>query len=181
MLEINRKLYLVITIDQGGRTLYAHSTAIDTPTFDTNFMMISKAFSTIYQEGLGLLAGPRVASRLLRQTAANMDTPEAASALIGEIHRLTNIFAPDGNQWKLFPFEDAVRAKIIDDEDANDVENAAVFFTLMSHMHRKSERALILAESTKLWGGRVEYLNCTDFHASLPTSTATVSSIVRAG
>ncbi|MGH8321582.1 MAG: hypothetical protein ACRESI_06480 [Gammaproteobacteria bacterium] len=176
MAEISRRLHLVIPIQLTKSTLYAHITPIDTTTFDTFFLPIAKTFSRIYTEGLGIVAGPRVASKLLKLVAEDLGTWEQVrSGLVAEIRRLTNILCLETAGWKLYPFEDAVRNKIIDAEDASEVENAAVFFTLISHMHKRNERELIMTPVAALWGARVELLNCTEYQSSLPTSTSVES------
>ena len=68
-LKINRKLHLVIPIEQGNKTLYAHSTPVEAETFDNFFLPIAKTFSAIYSEGLGVIAGPRIAAKLLRRVS----------------------------------------------------------------------------------------------------------------
>ena len=170
--KISRRLHLVIPITQEGKTLYAHSTPIGAETFDMFFLPIAKTFSAIYTEGLGVIAGPRVAAKLLRRVAESLNQwDEVNTGLVAEIKRLTNVFAPSDTGWKMYPLDDAIRTNIIDKEDGAEVENAIVFFTLAWHMHNRNDREPVIRDAAILWGARTESLNCTDFRDSLQIST----------
>lgn len=176
MPEINRQLNLVIPITGGAVTLYAHCTPISLAVYGDFFLEISRTFAAIYNEKLGPVAGPRVAARLLRRVAGQLDNLEAVErGLIAEIHRLTNILAPGQNGWDTYPYDDAIRHKIITEEDASEIENAAVFFILIWYMHLKVDRRVILEAAAELWKWHVEPLNCTDYRASLRTLTTAAS------
>lgn len=170
--KVNRKLHLVLPIAQEGRTLYVHSTPIASETFDAFFLPIAKTFSAIYTEGLGVIAGPRVAAKLLRRVSESLNQwDEVNTGLLAEIKRLTNVFSPSDTGWKMIPLDDAARTNVIDKDDVAEVENAIVFFTLAWHMHNKRDREPVVKDAAVLWGARTEYLNCTDFRDSLPIST----------
>jgi len=180
--KINRKLHLVIPIEQGERTLYAHSTPVETETFDTFFLPIAKTFSAIYTEGLGVIAGPRIAAKMLKQVSESINQwDEVKTGFLAEIRRLTNVFAPTDTGWSMIPLDEAINKKVIDKDDASEVENAIVFFTLSWLMHKKTDREKILHDAAALWGARVEYLSCTEFRDSLPILTAKDSSGKKAG
>jgi len=171
-LKINRKLHLVIPVEQGDKTLYVHSTPVGTETFDMFYLPIAKTFSAIYTEGLGMVAGPRIAAKLLRTVSESLNRwEEVQKGLVAEINRLTNVFSPTDTGWKMIPLDDAIRTNVIDAEDTAEVENAIVFFTLVSLMHNKTEREIVIQGAVKLWGARAELLNCTAFRDSLPILT----------
>lgn len=177
-MKINRKLNMVIPIEvEGGATLYVHSTPIDQSTFEAYFEPIARTFTTIYTGGHGIYSGPRIAKMLLRKVSVQMDMWSGEGGveknLMVEIRRLTNVATPSVNGWSYVPWEQAVKDNLIDSDDVDEVENALIFFTLASVMHRKSELRLFLEPGLSLWGARVELLKLTEFLASLVTSTAT--------
>lgn len=179
--KINRKLYLVVPIQQGERTLYAHSAPIASETFDAYFLVLAKTFAAIYAEGLGVMAGPRVAARLLRSVAESIGQWEASDkqpgantvkdGLMRDIRQRTNIFAPTDHGWDMIPLEEAIKKGVIDQEDASEVDNAIVFFTVAWHMHKRTDREEVLSSAALLWGAQLESLGATDFQTSLGTST----------
>lgn len=183
-MKIDRKLNFVIPVDTDAGTLYVHSMPLSTDVFEANFLLISKTFSAIYNEGLGAAAAPRVASMLMRQIALDMNgrekdgTPlpdgpgsQRADALMAEVRRLSNVVAPGPGGWEVIPFQEALKREIIDGQDASEVENAIVFFIVASAMHRRGEIQDILDGAANLWGAQTSLLNCTAFAASLRTST----------
>lgn len=171
--KISRTLHLVIPIEQGDKTLFAHSTPIATETFDAYFLPIAKTFAAIYTEGLGVISGPRVAAKILKTVAESLGQwDEVKQGLMAEIRRLTSVFAPTDKGWDMIPLEEAINKQIIDTDDASEVDNAIVFFTLVWHMHKRTDRAEVISGMASLWGARSESLNSTEFLASLQTSTA---------
>jgi hypothetical protein len=179
-MRLNEKLNLVIPIYDADDKIsaYAHSTPISREAFEDSFVLISKTFSAIHGEGLGSIAGPRVASLILREVAKRNDDKAgtltaAALTLMNEIRRLTNVLTPGPNGWTMIPFEEA--AKTIDPDDLSEVENAIVFFIVYSAMHKRQTLKDLLTGAAKMWGAQVSSLTPTAFAASLPTSTETVN------
>lgn len=176
-LKVNRQLHLVIPITQGEKTLFVHSTPVSSEQFDTFFLVIAKTFSAIYAEGLGAVAGPRVAAKLLRRVAESLgEWEDVKVGLVDEIRRMTNVFAPTDKGWQMIPLDDAVTSKLIDKEDASEVENAIVFFTVTWLMHKRTDREEVVTAAASLWGARIDSLSCTAFLDSLRTSTTAVTS-----
>lgn len=175
-MKINRKLNMVIPIDADGITYYVHSSPIDRSTFETYFDPIAKSFTAIYSGGHGIYSGPRVALMVLRQVATRMGMWDGEGGveknLLVEVRRLTNVAMPT-NGWSYVPWEQAVKDGLLDEDDVGEVENAIVFFTLASAMHRKAELRQNLEPALSLWGARVESLKLTEFLDSLRTSTET--------
>jgi hypothetical protein len=174
-LKIDQKLNLVIPLERTNGTIYIHSTPIGRQVFEANFLAISKTFARVYNEGLGIIGGPRVCALLLRDTAAGLGQAEAVASLIAEIKRLTNVLAPGEKGWETVPFDEAVTRKLLDEDEASEVENALAFFTVISVMHRKATASAEVEAASKLWGARTESLNSTDFAASLKTPTVAVN------
>lgn len=182
-LRINEQLFLVVPIDrENGGTVYVHAQPIGREVFDRYWLPLSKAFARMYAEGLGVVTGPRIAARMLRMVAeesGSWDGPEGVRAgLVEEIHRLTNVIAPgagsNGSRGAQFiAYDDALKQGMLDEDDADLVEGALVFFTLVWRMHAKSDRLAILNGAVALWGAQTSALNLSAFAASLPTSIAT--------
>ncbi len=175
-MEINKKLHLVIPLEQGdGSTVYAYSVPIDKIVFERYYKIFAKCFSEIYGGGLGIMSAPRVAAMIMKDAAKELgmwDGPEGAEhGLVNEIRRLTYVVALTEKGWEPIPWHEAITRKLIDDEDVSEVENAIAFFTVAWHYHRRSDRMGILEGASKLWGGHLESLGYTEFCASLPTST----------
>ena len=79
-MEINRKLNLVVPIERESGEVYVHSMPIGRQVFERYFLVISKAFASIFQEGLNFYSGPRIAAMMIRQVATEGGTlsPQAA-------------------------------------------------------------------------------------------------------
>jgi len=174
-------LNLVMPIERSdGSTVHVYAIPIARATFERYYMVMAKAFNTIYSGGLGIMSGPRVAAMVLKDTAIEMnawDGPEGVErGLIQEIRRLTNVLVLGDHGWETIPIHEALAKGHIDEDDMSEVENALAFFTVASHMHRKADRRGILEGASKLWGARLESLSCSEFSASLQRSTMTAGS-----
>lgn len=185
--RLNRRLHLIVPIYRGEEETvwgYVHSAPISRATFESNFLVISKAFASIYNAGLGWTAGPRVAALLLRQAAEDTGMwdriaaglPDVKNGLMAEIRRLTNLVHIAEGGWQTMAWQSAVTQALVDEDEISEVENAVCFFTLASSMHRRTELQTILDGSLRLWGARVELSNVTEFASSLKTSTVAASS-----
>lgn len=169
---ISRKLNLVLTVETDKGRAYIHSTPISRAVFDENFLVISRAFTEIYTHGLGPVTGPRVAKLLLKQCAEQMGIwPQVEQNLMGEIIRLTNVFAPGPDGWDTLPYNVARQRAIIDDDAAAEAENAIVYFTCASSIHMRAETLMALDGLKTLWGAQITSLPPTEFKRSLPTLT----------
>jgi hypothetical protein len=181
-MRLNERLNFVLPIYDADDKIsaYVHSTPLSREAFEESFVLISKTFSAIHGEGLGSIAGPRVASLILWEVAKRNDDKAgtltaAALTLMNEIRRLTNVVVSGPRGWTTVPFQDAVDAKTIDPDDLSEVENAIVFFTVYSAMHRRQTLKDLLTGAARMWGAQVSSLTPTAFAASLPTSTETVN------
>ena len=172
-MKIDKKLNVVLSVDCG----YVHSSPIPTHTFEKNFLPISKTFSAVYQSGLSFVAGPRVASMMLKKISVDdgvWNGPDGVNnTLMTEIRKLTYVIKPGKNGWEEVPFWLAIDQGLLSDEEISEVENELVFFTLASSMHKKSELTEILHGMTKFWGGQTTSQGYTEFARSLPISITT--------
>jgi hypothetical protein len=178
--KINQKLHLIIPVHTQTGIVNIHSTPLSREAFEQNYLVLSKTFAAIYGEGLGFVAGPRVALLLLRDIAKRMGDLTAASVelgIISEMRRLTNAVLPSG---EAVPFQEIVDKTMLDEEDLAEVENAIAFFTVASAIHKREELKEMLDGASRIWGGQVSYLSFTDYLASLKTSTKDATSGVKA-
>lgn len=152
---------------------YVHAEPITSETFDAHYLVIAKTFGAIYGEGLGYSVGPRIAGKLLRTIAQNMNVwsgPTGVEAsLLRDVFQRANYVAANGD---VVPFDEAVSRKLLDDSDLSEVTNSLAFFTLASSMHLPADLPGVLAGAARFWGGRTTSSNSTEFAASLKTSTA---------
>lgn len=180
-MQINEKLNFVIPLYDGNDQVYAyvHSMPLSREVFEINYLLLSKTFAAIHGEGLGEVAGPRVAALVLRDVAKRM-AGEIGSGLevplLNEIHRLTSVLLQSPAGWQPIPFDDCVRGNQLEPEDIAEVENALVFFIAMSAMHRKKMLQVILPGAAQLWGAQTSSLSCTEFAKSLRTLIETDAS-----
>jgi len=176
-MRIDKKLNLVIPVEYDDRTLYVHSAPISSEAFEANYMILAKTFSKIYTAGLNWQIGPRIAALALKEVAeedGNWDAVQAS--LVNDIERLTNVAVPGANGWEVIPYVEARSKGIIDADDAREVENAITFFIVDYAIHGRRDGEKVIKEAARLWGGQTTSSNCTEFAASLPTSTGAASS-----
>jgi hypothetical protein len=176
-LKISRELFFVLPIfNDDGTTSYVHAAPISAEVFERYFLIIGKAFSAIYGEGLNAIAGPRLCAMIVRKIASDMNQLEDVElGLLAEIRRLANVAVLGPNGWTTVPFQEAVDKQLFSKEDLSEVENALTFFTVNYVMHKKDNREALLNGALKLWSAHVESSNFTEFLTSLKTSSATAN------
>jgi hypothetical protein len=170
--KLNRKLNLVMDIETGDGLVHVHSVPISREVFEDNFLVISRAFTAVYTNGLGPVTGPRVAALLLKQEAETLGVwQKTQQSLMAEIYRLTNVVAPGPTGWETLPFDVAKKRGVLDDSDAAEVENCIVYFTCASSIHLRAEMAVAIEGLKTLWGAQTTSSNVTEYTRSLPIST----------
>ena len=170
--KLNRKLNLVMRVETGDGSIFVHSTPIGREVFEENFLVISRAFTQVYTNGLGPVTGPRVAALLLKQEAQSLGVWERTQqSLMAEIYRLTNVIAPTENGWESMPFDVAKKRGVLEEDTAAEVENCIVYFTCASSIHLKEEMKVAMEGLSTLWGALTTSLNVTAYMNSLPIST----------
>lgn len=177
-MRLDRKLNLVIPVTRHDDSkIFVHSTPISSDVFDAYFLPIAKTFSAIYSEGLGVVAGPRIADKMLKKVSTDLGIWEDVQrGFVGEMHRLTNVLVPATKGWEMFPLDDAISRKIIDSDDASEIEGALCFFSIASAMHRKKDLHGILDGAMRLWGAQLNSLGCMEYTNSLGKLTEAESS-----
>jgi hypothetical protein len=154
---------------------YVHSVPIRRETFERYFMALSKAYAAMYGQGLSIMAAPRVASYLLKQAAQDIGDWDGEDGvekgLLGEINRLSSYISAGPGGWESLPLETALSRKMMSDDDVEEATNAVAFFIVNSSMQRRTDLKVTLDGAARLWGAQVSSLSCTEFLASLKTST----------
>jgi hypothetical protein len=169
--KLNRKLNLVLELDSEKGKISVHSTPISKSVFEDNYLAISRTFTAIYANGLGPMAGPRVAALMLKDEAKKIDAVEKTNSLLAEITRLTNVIAPGENGWETLPFDVAKKRGILDEDNASLAENFIVYFMCASSIHLRGELAVATEVLKTVWGVQHTSLNATEYMRSLPIST----------
>lgn len=173
-MAINRKLNLVIPVEQDDKTIYVHSIPISQAIFEEHFFVLSKTFAAIYAGGLNWHTGPRVAYMMLKRVAEELQVwSQVEGTLVAEFKRNTMVIIPGKDQM---PFEEAIQKNLLDATDTSEVLNAITFFMVNSVMLSKSQAPAQLEQAARLWGARITSLSSTEFANSLPTSTEGASS-----
>lgn len=179
-MKISRKLNLVIPIDTDDGEMHVHSTPISREVFERYYLVLSKTFTRLYKEDLGVAGGPKVAAIMLRDIAQQMgewDGPDGVQqGLVAEIVRLTNIILPGIRGWEAVPFQTVISQKRMDPEDVAEVESVITFFIVVSAMHRRSQVEEMLTLPLGLWQGQLTSSNSMEYLRSLPTLIEIVNS-----
>lgn len=179
-MRIDKKLNIIVPIERDDGLIYVHSTPIGREVFENYFVVISKTFSAIYAQGLGPIAGPRVAAMMLKKVAKDLGVWDGeagvGNGLMAEIRRLSNVVTPGENGWTTLPLQNAIDRQILTEDELSEAEGAITFFMVASAMHRKRDLPAILSDGMgHLWGTQTTSLDSTEYARSLPTLTATES------
>jgi hypothetical protein len=185
-MKIDRKLNLIIPIyadidakegEDAPIIARVHAVPLPEEVVERYFMVLAQTYSAIFSQGLGLAGGPAVAMRLLRQVAttqgawadeARTGTVGVESGVVNEMRRLTTVMMTGG---QAVPLQVAVDQGFISADDQREVENAIVFFMLVSAMLGKAQRRSMVQAAAGLWGAQTSFLDSTAFMTSLRTST----------
>jgi hypothetical protein len=176
-MRLNRRLNLVVPVELDRGTTHVYSNLISREVFEQNVMLIGRTHAVMWGLGLGdPTAGPRVAAMMLRQVGTQLGKEKETESLLAEIRRLSNVLVPTTAGYETIPFEDALAKKVFDDDDVSEVENAIVFFTVASWMHKRTDQVPVVGEALQLWGAQLVSSTLTEYASSLRTSTEGESS-----
>jgi hypothetical protein len=188
---IDKKLNLIVAVSRDDETtVYIHSTPIRLETFRTYHLVLSKTFASLMSEKLSIIAGPSVAAYVLEEVAKTTNRSPGVNwwegpdgvenGLMAEIRRLSNIITlkPDGSGWGALPLQlvldDRNRdgsLKVMSEEEAIEVMNQLVFFTVISSAAPRKDRPSMIHGAAYLFDGQTSLLDCTAFAASLKILT----------
>ena len=171
--SINEKIHLVVPIyadDEDVITAYVHSAPISRDVFEAHFLLISKTFTALYAEGLGDIAGPRIAYYLLQECAKKMGDPGGAAALLNEIRRLSNVLIRENTGWTQYQFQETVDHQLLGEDDLAAVMNAIVYFIVASAMHQRQQIKTMVVAALRHWSAQTSSLDFMGFVGSFATS-----------
>lgn len=176
MIRIDKKLNLVVPVEDENGTFYVHAAPLSHVVFERYYKVLAKTF-TVVVSNYSVVSGPRVALMALREVAEDAGMKEEVeTGLIPEIRRSANMLVPGDQGWETVMFQQALDRKVLSEEDVSEVENALVFFTVYSAMLKRQQRMELLDGAAKMWGASITYSSVTEYAASLRTSTGRESS-----
>ncbi|HAU9132019.1 hypothetical protein AW116_01585 [Escherichia coli] len=181
-MKISKNLNLIIPVHTEKGNGWVHATPISKEVFKEHFFILSKAFAALFSEGLGVVAGPRVAYLMLEKVAKNSDAWDGEkgvrNTLVNEIIRLANLVYPvEGKGYDTIPLDMALDREIV---DLDDVAGELVFFTCVSSINSPEQAKGTMDVVNGIWSTQCSSLNLTDWTASLPTLKPVASSGVTA-
>lgn len=180
-MKINKSLNLIVSVGAGDSEIHFHSAPILRDVFKKYSLIICKTFTELLQNGLET-TGAQIAANHLEEVSIQMGKWEGPQGvkegLLGEIQRLTNVLVLTESGWDVIPVDVALNREYITEDDWEEVKQKIVFFTLVYVMTPANVRDDLYLMMNSTWGTRTEYLTCTEFRNSLPTSTETKSTPV---
>ncbi|EEP9289995.1 hypothetical protein HCO18_000523 [Salmonella enterica] len=177
-MKIARNLNLIIPVRTEKGNGWIHATPISKEVFKEHFFILSKTFSAIFSEGLGVVAGPRVAflmlERISRDSGIWDDDKGVRNTLVNEIIRLANLVYPvEGKGYDTIPLDMALEREII---DLDEVAGELIFFTCVSSINSPEQAKGTMDVVNGIWSTQCSLLNLTEWIASLPTLKSAASS-----
>lgn len=162
--KLERDLKVVIPLESGA---ICYSIPVSRQIFETNYMAFAKIWSAIQEQGL-VATGASIAARMLRQLAVEQNLN--VDPILGEIRRLCTIAIPTEHGYQQYPMDNAVRDRLIDEDDIAEIENLLVFSIAVSYLSTKAQAAKLLEWVRGMRKALTTSLTFTDFLASLQTS-----------
>ncbi|EEU9377724.1 TPA: hypothetical protein SI321_003690 [Escherichia coli] len=177
-MKISRNLNLIIPVRTEKGNGWIHATPISKEVFKEHFFILSKTFSAIFSEGLGVVAGPRIACLMLERISSDMNIWDGEkgvrNTLVNEIIRLANLVYPvEGKGYDTIPLDMALERGIV---EFDDVAGELVFFTCVSSINTPEQTEQMMLAVSGMWNSRTSSLSLTDWIASLPTLKPAASS-----
>ncbi|WP_171935299.1 hypothetical protein [Escherichia coli] len=177
-MKISRNLNLIIPVRTEKGNGWIHATPISKEVFKEHFFILSKTFSAIFSEGLGVVAGPRIACLMLERISSDMNIWDGEkgvrNTLVNEIIRLANLVYPvEGKGYDTLPLDMALERGIV---EFDDVAGELVFFTCVSSINTPEQTEQMMLAVSGMWNSRISSLSLTEWIASLPTLKPVASS-----
>jgi len=177
-MKINRAMNLIVPVETEMGTAYIHSTPISKEVYKEHFFILSKTFAAIFDEGLGVVAGPRIAYLMLERVSVNKNIWEGAqgvrNTLVTEIIRLSNLVYPvEGKGWDTKPLDVALDGGIV---ELDDVIGELVFFTCVSAINKPDQAKGLMKAVSGLWNSATTSSGLMEWIDSLATLKPPASS-----
>lgn len=172
-MKINSNLNLVVAHenDEGEKT-FIHARPLSREIFRENFVILSKVYSAIFAQGIGIISGPRMAYLMLEMTARDSGLWDGKAGVENTlvkhiINGATAILPADGKGWKSVPLEVAIEQGAV---DAEEILGEIVFFTCVCGISKREQVSEVMKAVNGIWGSQVTSLNATEFVNSLKIS-----------
>lgn len=177
-MKISRNLNLIIPVRTEKGNGWIHATPISKEVFKEHFFILSKTFSAIFSEGIGVVAGPRIAFLMLERISRDSNAWEGdkgvRNTLVNEVIRLANLVYPvEGKGYDTIPLDMALDREII---DLDEVAGELIFFTCVSSINSPEQAKGTMDVVNGIWSTQCSSLNLTEWIASLPTLKSAASS-----
>ncbi|WP_332831545.1 hypothetical protein [Escherichia coli] len=177
-MKIAKNLNLIIPVRTEKGNGWIHATPISKEVFKEHFFILSKTFSAIFSEGLGVVAGPRIAFLMLERISRDSNAWEGdkgvRNTLVNEVIRLANLVYPvEGKGYDTIPLDMALEREII---DLDEVAGELIFFTCVSSINSPEQAKGTMDVVNGIWSTQCSSLNLTEWIASLPTLKPVASS-----
>lgn len=177
-MKISKNLNLIIPVHTGKGNGWIHATPISKEVFKEHFFILSKTFSAMFSEGIGIVAGPRIAYLMLERTARDMNIWDGdkgvRNTIVNEIIRLANLVYPaEGKGYDTIPLDMALERELV---DLDEVAGELVFFTCVSLINTPEQAQDTMEMVNGIWSTQCSSLSLTEWIASLPTLKPVVSS-----
>lgn len=177
-MKISRNLNLIIPVRTEKGNGWIHATPISKEVFKEHFFILSKTFSAIFSEGLGVVAGPRIAFLMLERISRDSNIWEGdkgvRNTLVNEAIRLANLVYPvEGKGYDTIPLDMALEREII---DLDEVAGELIFFTCVSSINSPEQAKGTMDVVNGIWSTQCSSLNLTEWIASLLTLKSAASS-----
>lgn len=177
-MKISRNLNLIIPVRTEKGNGWIHATPISKEVFKEHFFILSKTFSAIFSEGLGVVAGPRIAFLMLERISRDSNVWEGdkgvRNTLVNEVIRLANLVYPvEGKGYDTIPLDIALEREII---DLDEVAGELIFFTCVSSINSPEQAKGTMDVVNGIWSTQCSSLNLTEWIASLPILKSAASS-----
>ncbi|HFJ0016140.1 hypothetical protein CUA56_19895 [Shigella boydii] len=177
-MKIARNLNLIIPVRTEKGNGWIHATPISKEVFKEHFFILSKTFSAIFSEGLGVVAGPRIAFLMLERISRDSNIWEGdkgvRNTLVNEVICLANLVYPvEGKGYDTIPLDMALEREII---DLDEVAGELIFFTCVSSINSPEQAKGTMDVVNGVWSTQCSLLNLTEWIASLPTLKSAASS-----
>ncbi|ECG8260378.1 hypothetical protein FO131_19575 [Salmonella bongori] len=177
-MKISRTMNLIVPVDTDLGKGYIHSAPISKEVYREHFFVLSKTYSAIFSEGLGVVVGPRIAYLMLEKVAKELriwDGVEGVrNTLVNEIIRLSSLVYPvEDRGWDNQPLDVAISKGIVDPDE---VLGELVFFTCVCAINKPNQVEGLMNTVHGFWNSATTSLDIMAWTASLPTSTPVGSS-----
>jgi hypothetical protein len=169
---ISRRLNIVLPpIETKDGLLYIHSMPVGRQVFESCYRSLARTMAQLITEGTGPITGPSIASLSLRTEADMLGENGKVDLLMSEIKRLTNVGI--AGKPDILPYSVVLQRNMIDEDQASEVENILVYFTLASwiRLPQGLSSGMGMDGLRQLWRVQTTSLDTTEFMRSLPTST----------